>query len=97
MYNQNVVIHQNEELQRKSSQSFLPKINGQSQRKVSEMGSYYKAKSPHSKYGGQKNSTTGGFGGQIQYANEVFKDTAVLQEKLQKQTASNEGLRKELF
>lgn len=30
VYNQNVVIHQNEELQRKSSQSFLPKINGQS-------------------------------------------------------------------
>lgn len=35
--------------------------------------------------------------GQLQYANDVFKDASVLQSKLQNQMQINDNLRKDLF
>jgi len=46
---------------------------------------------------GRESASASAIGGQIEYAQQVFKDSAILQGKLQNQTNINEGLRRELF
>jgi hypothetical protein len=52
---------------------------------------------PIDKNGRNGNKNNMNMGDQIQYANEAFKDTAVLQGKLQAQQQVSENYKRELF
>ena len=90
LYNQNSYMNGENETKSNSSK-FLPDITNSEGRKNSKMVDFNRERTP------KKYNYSQDMNGQISYANEVFKDAAILQNKLQNSAIANDGLRKELF